>query len=99
MALAQLVDAWQRLTGPAGARRGGDGEQRIGDLAHRRHDDHRAAPITGPRGPDNLDQATDSFWIGDRRAAEFLYDHLLVSGWWMVVGGRSLFRPLRFLNY
>src|SRR5262245_54561027 len=79
MALAQLVNARQRVTGPAGARRRGDGEQRIGDLAHRRHDNHRAAPVARPRGPDNLDQATDSFWIGDRRAAKFLYDH--VSTW------------------
>ncbi len=41
---------------------------------------------TGPRpsrvraDPDDLDQTSDSFWIGDRRAAEFLNDH----GVWLV---------------
>ena len=50
-------------------------QQRVGDLAHRRHDDDRAAAVSRPRGPDDLNQTSDSFWIGDRRAAEFLNDH------------------------
>ena len=58
-----------------GARFRGDGEQRVGDPAHRRHDDHRPAAVARARGADDLDQASDGVGIGDRRAAEFLNDH------------------------
>ena len=50
-------------------------EQRVGDAAHRRHDDGRAAAVAGARVAHDLDQAADGVGIGDRRAAEFLNDH------------------------
>jgi hypothetical protein len=74
MPLAQLVHPVERLTGTAGPRRRRNGEERVGDLAHRRHDDHWTTPVPSARSPDDVDQTSDRFWIGDRRAAEFLYD-------------------------
>ena len=83
-----LDDRDSAVAGAAGPSRRRDPQQRVGDLAHRRHDDHRPAAVARARGPDDLDQTSDGFWIGDRRAAEFLNNHVLVVGGWWLVGYR-----------
>jgi hypothetical protein len=75
--LAELLDVRERGGGPCLARLARHRQQRIGDLAQRRDDKDRAAAIAYVRAPRNLDQATDSVGICDRRAAEFLNNH----GW------------------
>ena len=75
MPIAQPLDVRQRAVGLPGARFGGDGQQRIGDLAQGRHDEHRPAAVARARGAGDLDQASNGVGIGDRGAAEFLNDH------------------------
>jgi hypothetical protein len=75
MPRAQLLHTRQRLfmTRRAGGRR--EAEQRIGDAAHCRDDHRRTAAVASARAAHDVDEASDSGRIGDRRAAEFLNDH------------------------
>src|SRR4029079_10388576 len=75
MPLAQLIEACQRVLEAPTASRRRDAEERIGDAAHRRHDDGGPPSIARARGADNLNQSLNSFGIGDRGAAEFLDNH------------------------
>ena len=75
VALAHVVDARQRVAKPIGSGSRRHIEQRVGDTAHRRHDDGRTAAVARPRGSHDLDQSADRVGIGDGRAAEFLDNH------------------------
>ena len=72
---AQLLETRKRLVDAASAGRRRNGEQRVGDAAHRRHDDRGSAAIARPRRTDDLNQASDRVGVGDGRAAEFLDNH------------------------
>ena len=80
VAVADLRDARQRLVGLGGGGIGCQVQQAVGDAAHGRHHDGRAGAVAGACGTDNLDQASDGVWIGDRRAAEFLHNHWMRGG-------------------
>ncbi len=65
VSLTQLFDVRQRGVGPRFAGVGGNLEQAIGDLAHRRHDDHRTTAVALARGTNDLDETPDCVGIGD----------------------------------
>ena len=71
----QLLETRQRIIDAAttGGRR--NGEQRIGDAAHRRHDDRWTAAIARPGRADDLNQSSNCVWVSDGGTAEFLDNH------------------------
>ena len=73
--IANLRDAREGLVGVGGGRVGRHLEEAVGHAAHGGHDHGRAGAVARAGRTDDLDEAADGVGVGDRRAAEFLYDH------------------------
>jgi len=75
VALAQLLETRKRIFDAATAGRSRNGEQRVGDAAHRRHHDRWTAAIAQPGRANDLNQSSNCVWVSDGGTAEFLDNH------------------------